>query len=91
MKLSEVPAYPAYLVFHDAFMKGAMDVYPCDAESTAQFIANRRNDNLDASGNDDSGFWAAYTKLPRKKVWKFHVEKFYTAVYVADLESQVRE
>jgi hypothetical protein len=72
MRIKDVPSASAYLVFHDAFDSGAMDVYPCDSLAEAQDKATTRNATLDASGNDDCGTWRAYTKLPRVRVFKFH-------------------
>jgi hypothetical protein len=72
MKLAEVPAHPAYLVFHDAYMNGAMDVYPVTSLAMAQEHAALANMELDATGQDECGIWRAYEKLPRKKVWKYH-------------------
>lgn len=72
MKLIEVPQHPAYVVFHDAFDNGAMDVYPATNFAEAKRTAERKQEALDQSGNDEAGIWAAYEKLPRKKVWKYH-------------------
>ena len=72
MKLKDVPASPAYLVFHDAYDNGAMDVYAYDNLPYAQHIANGRNNVLDQTGMDDCGIWKAYAKLPRKRVFAYH-------------------
>ena len=72
MKLKDVPHAPAYVVFHDAFDNGAMDVYSAESFEQAKQVAEARQKNLDESGNDEAGVWQAYEKLPRKKVWSFH-------------------
>ena len=65
----------AYLVWHDAFDNGAMDVYPQADLKTAQEKADTRNRHLEESGNDDMGFWKAYSKLPRVRIYKIHQPK----------------
>jgi hypothetical protein len=69
MRYNEVPAAAAYLVFHDAFDNGAMDVYLRPSLEEAEKTAATRNDNLAKGGNDDCGIWKAYVKLPRRKVF----------------------
>ena len=71
MKLKDVPLHPAYVVFHDCFANGAMDVWPATSLLAAQEIAERRQNNCDAQGYE-SVIWTAYAKLPRKKVYKYH-------------------
>lgn len=75
MRIKDVPISPAYLVWHDAFDNGAMDVYPQGSFETAQKTAEERNERNAQTGNDDAGIWRAYTKLPRVKVYKFHPEE----------------
>lgn len=75
MKLNEVPSSPAYVVFHDAFDHGAMDVYPAESIELAKSIASRKQDFLDNNGYDESGTWKAYEKLPRVRIHKFHPER----------------
>lgn len=72
MKIKDVPAAPAYLAFHDAFDHGAMDVYAYESLEAAERIAKTRNEHLGEMGQDDAGFWRAYTKLPRVRIYKFH-------------------
>ena len=73
MLLRAVPSSPAYLVCHDCFDNGAMDVWPHINFTEAQSLADLKNNALDARGID-SCFWRAYEKLPRKKVFKYHTE-----------------
>ena len=75
MKLVDVPISPAYLVFHDAFMNGAMDVYPSESLELAEKTASFNNERMEALGHDEAGIWRAYIKLPRKRVWKYHPAK----------------
>jgi hypothetical protein len=72
MRLKDVPQAPAYVVFHDAYDNGAMDVYSAESFEQAKTIAETRQHNLEQSGLDEGGIWQAYEKLPRKKVWSFH-------------------
>ena len=72
MRLADVPPAAAYLVFHDAFMNGAMDVYPAQSIAEAEDEAQRRNRRLEEQGVYDAGVWKAYEKLPCRKVWKYH-------------------
>jgi hypothetical protein len=72
MLLRDVPKHPAYVVFHDAYDNGAMDVWPATSLASAQGRVDVANSELDAMGQDECGFYRAYTKLPRKKVWKFY-------------------
>ena len=72
MRLKDVPFFPAYLVFHDSFDNGAMDVYPTESLKLAQQIASTKQSLLDQSGEEECGIWKAYEKLPRVKIWKFH-------------------
>lgn len=74
MRLKDVPQHPAYVVFHDGFDNGAMEVWPAQSSAEAIERAQVANLKLDAMG-EDCGFWRAYDKLPRKKVWKFHANK----------------
>lgn len=75
MKIKDVPQHPAYLVFHDAFDKGAMEVWGIDDLATAQQIAKIRNTHLEQGGNDDCGVWKAYNKLPHVRVYAYHGKK----------------
>jgi hypothetical protein len=61
----------AYLVFHDAFDNGAMEVWPSFSIETATASAQCLNDALDAIG-EECGFYRAYQTLPRKKIFKSH-------------------
>lgn len=72
MRLKDVPPANAYVVFHDAYMNGAMDVWPCNSIELATRIANANQNKLDESGQDECGVWRAYEKLPRVRVWKYH-------------------
>jgi hypothetical protein len=72
MRLKDVPESPAYVVFHDAYMKGAMDVWAASSLELAERVVKANQNVLEKSGADDSGGWKAYEKLPRVKVWKFH-------------------
>lgn len=72
MKLKDIPASPAYLVFHDAYMNGAMDVYLLPSLKEAEERAKVANENLESMGEDECGMWRAYLTLPRKRVWKLH-------------------
>jgi hypothetical protein len=74
MRLKDIPTSPAYLVFHDGFDNGAMEVWPVLSLGEAQTKAKLNQDKLEQSGNDDGGSWRAYEKLPRVRVWKFHSE-----------------
>jgi hypothetical protein len=71
MKLKDVPRALAYVVCHDCFDNGAMEVWPASNLLTAQECAERKQTNADAQGYD-SVMWQAYAKLPHKKVWKYH-------------------
>lgn len=73
MLLKDVPVHPAYVVFHGAYMNGAMEVWPATSLEAAQERVTLANAEMDAMGmGEDAGFYRAYVKLPRKKVWKFH-------------------
>jgi hypothetical protein len=72
IRLADVPAAPAYLVFHDAFDGGAMDVYLKQDFAAAEIQATNNNQRLDAEGVDNCGFWKAYSKLPRKRIYALH-------------------
>lgn len=72
MRIKDVPVSPAYLVFHDAFSNGAMDIYPFDSFTQAGMEATRRNEAIEQSGADDCGGWKAYEKLPRVRVYRYH-------------------
>lgn len=72
MKVKDVPKSPAYLVYHDAYMNGAMDIYPYPDFASAQAKADQHNETMDEMGVDGAGLYRAYVKLPRKKVWKYH-------------------
>ena len=75
MRLKDVPLSPAYVVFHDAYMNGAMDVYPAHSIGEAQERVTVANLEIDAMGQDECGSWKAYEKLPRVKVFKYHGTK----------------
>jgi hypothetical protein len=75
MKIKDVPLAPAYLVFHDAYDNGAMDVWPAESLELAQKTAAFNQDRLESLGQDECGGWKAYEKLPRIRVWKFHPAK----------------
>lgn len=70
MRLKDVPVHPAYVVFHDQFDNGAMEIWPATSLLAAQEVAQRKQDNCDAQGHD--AYWTAYARLPRKKVYKYH-------------------
>lgn len=72
MKLKDVPVAPAYLVFHDAFDNGAMEVWPYQSIELAQAEASNQNERIEGSGESDCGGYKAHTKLPRVRVWKYH-------------------
>jgi hypothetical protein len=72
MLLRDVPVSPAYLVFHDCFERGAMDVWPRLTLAEAQLDASKKQTALDASGLEECGFWQAYNKLPHKKLHLYH-------------------
>lgn len=74
MKLKDVPYSPAYVVFHDAYMNGAMDVWPSTSLIDAQVIAQRKQKRLEDEGVEECGGYAAYTQLPRKRVWQYHTQ-----------------
>ena len=77
MRLKDVPKHPAYLVFHDAFDNGAMDIFgyenkwPESAIEITRKLADECNTRIEEMGNDDCGRWAAYEKLPRVRVYKY--------------------
>lgn len=71
MKRSDVPFSPAYVVFHDAYDKGAMDVWPAKSFAEATERVTVANMKLDSMG-EDGGNWRAYEKLPRLRVYKLH-------------------
>jgi len=72
MRIKDVPLAPAYLVFHDAFDGGAMDVFEKSSLQNAEEVAKTLNEFLERHGDDEGGHWKAYVKLPRCRVWKFH-------------------
>lgn len=72
MRLVDVPQAPAYLVFHDAFDKGAMEVWPAESLELAEKTASFNNQRIDDLGQDECGRYKAYVKLPRIRVWKYH-------------------
>ena len=72
MRLKDIPIFPAYLVNHDQFDKGAMEVWPCYSMSSACQLAKDKNDKCEAQGFEPN--WKAYEKLPRVKIWKYHTE-----------------
>lgn len=73
MKLKDVPKAPAYLVNHDVYDDGAMEIWPCQSIEQATNIATFNQDQADSMGYENVN-WRAYTKLPRIRVWKFHPE-----------------
>jgi hypothetical protein len=72
MLLRDVPKHPAYVVFHDAYDNGAMDVWPAESLLSATVTATARQESLEAMSQDECGIWRAYEKLPHKRVFKFH-------------------
>ena len=74
VKLADVPASPAYLVCHDHFDNGAMEVWPMSDKVAAENCAHDYQCRLDDHGIDGCHF-AAYTELPRRRVWKLHPAK----------------
>ena len=70
MKLSEVPYAPAYFVCHDLYDNGSMDVTPCASLEVAQLRAKQANDYQNSMGEDGCRY-EAYTKLPRRRIWRF--------------------
>ena len=72
MRIKDVPVSPAYVVFHDAYDNGAMDVYPAESLAAAEAKATGKQTKLESLGQDECGHWRAYEKLPRVKVYKFH-------------------
>lgn len=72
MRIKDVPQHLAYLVFHDAYDNGAMDVYGMTSLEAATDEALYRNRQLEAIGMEEGGGWKAYEKLPRVKVFKYH-------------------
>ena len=72
MRLKDVPPAPAYVVFHDAYMNGAMDVYPAESMEQATATAAQHRSRLEESGHDECGGWKAYEKLLRVKVYMYH-------------------
>jgi hypothetical protein len=75
VKLKNVPPAPAYLVFHDAFDNGAMEVWPAESFDLAQHTAELNQVRLEELGQDECGHWNAYEKLPRIRIWKYHAVK----------------
>ena len=71
MRLKDVPKYPAYVVSHDCFDRGAMEIWPSNSINQARNIANYNQKIADDYGYDDVN-WRAYEKLPRCRVYKFH-------------------
>ena len=71
VRLKDISQAPAYLVFHDAFDHGAMDVYAASNLDSAKAEAEIRQQYLEQTGNDEGGYWRAYEKLPRVKVYAF--------------------
>ena len=70
-----VPESPAYLVYHDAYHKGAMEVWLLASFERAEIFAKRLNEKLDKCGLGGAGTYRAYAgKLPRKSVWKVHLD-----------------
>lgn len=74
MRIKDVPLAPAYLVYHDAFDNGAMEIWPCKSIQVAENRARYNNDTAEQQGYDESATWKAYEKLPRVRVYKFHPE-----------------
>jgi hypothetical protein len=71
MRIKDVPKAAAYVVFHDGFDNGAMDVWPASSLAEAQERVTVANLELDSMG-EDGGSYRAYTKLPRIKVYKYY-------------------
>lgn len=55
MRLKDVPSSPAYLVFHDAYDNGAMDVYPMASLEEAQTEARTRQQQLQEMSAEEGG------------------------------------
>lgn len=72
MRIKDVPFSPAYLVFHDAYDRGAMEIWPTPGIVTAKAIAKQKQLRLENSGNDECGHWKAYEKLPRVRVYRYN-------------------
>ncbi len=71
MKVEEVPKSPAYLVSHDLWMDGAMDVWGVKDLQFATVEAERRNRVVDDLGGEGDTRWRAYEELPDLEVWAF--------------------
>jgi hypothetical protein len=71
MKLKDIPFSPAYVVCHDEYDRGAMEVWPCESIESAKTIAQEKQTKLDNMGLDGCHY-RAYIKLPRVKVYKYH-------------------
>lgn len=71
-RLKDIPSSPAYLVFHDSYDNGAMDIYPASSLELATKTAELNNEKLGENGVDECGIWRAYTKLPRVRVGKLY-------------------
>lgn len=70
-----------YLVFHDNYMDGAMDVYLCpDNLDLLKNKAQQMNKDMEANGADDCGVWDAYSQEQYNqvskncKVWQVYKE-----------------
>lgn len=61
--------YSAFLVFHDDWDRGAMEVTPYSSIELANAEALRRQEHFDSHGLD-GGYWKAYEKLPRVRIYK---------------------
>lgn len=73
MKLKDIPISPAYLVCHDHYDNGAMEVWPSGCLETATKQAEQLQTKLDDMGLDGCNY-RAYAKLPRVRVYKYHTE-----------------
>jgi hypothetical protein len=71
LRLKDVPQYPAYLVCHDGYDNGAMEIWPVFSLEYAQKRAAELQTNAD-NLSIDSCMFRAYAKLPRKRVWRLH-------------------
>lgn len=71
-RVQDIPQRKAYLVFHDAYDDGAMDVLGLDDIEQARKLATHRNTQLEDEGLEEGGGWAAYEKLPDLKIWSYN-------------------
>lgn len=65
--------YSAFLVLHDDWDRGAMEVTPYSSIELANAEALKRQERLDSNGLD-GGHWKAYKKLPRIRIYRIYGE-----------------